>query len=339
MRGRMVGDTVAIIGVGLIGGSVGLALRQRQLARRVVGIVRRSEIVADLVQRGIVSDATTDLAQGVHEADFIVVCTPVDSIARYVLEAARHAGAHAVITDAGSTKGRIVAEVESAWAELIHQRSADQATSLGTGGESPPSESEAASPLAEATAGLPPPLRTCQSLLAGVSLPKPACRFVGSHPLAGSEKSGYPFADPQLLVGRWVVVTPTAHSDAGATERIVAFWQALGARVQLMAPEDHDRALAMTSHLPHLVASALAGILPPKWADLAASGFRDTTRIAAGPPEIWTPIFLHNRPALLEALAEFETRLHLFRQALETENADALSVLLAQGKARRESLS
>jgi len=335
----MVGDTVAIIGVGLIGGSVGLALRQRQLARRVVGIVRRSETVADLVQRGIVSEATTDLAHGVHGADFIVVCTPVDSIARYVLEAARHASAHAVITDAGSTKGRIVAEVESAWAELVNQRSPGQATIMATGGESPPSESEAASPLAETPAGLRPPLLTYQSLLAGVSLPKTACRFVGSHPLAGSEKSGYQFADPQLLVGRWVVVTPTDRSEARATERIVAFWQALGARVQLMAPEDHDRALAMTSHLPHLVASALAGMLPLKWADLAASGFRDTTRIAAGPPEIWTPIFLHNRPALLEALTEFEARLCLFRQALETENADALSALLAQGKARRESLS
>jgi prephenate dehydrogenase len=293
----MVCENVAIIGVGLIGGSIALALRQRGLARRIVGIVRRRESVDDLLQRGVVTDATTDLSSGVSAAEFIVVCTPVDSISRYVLEAARWCPEHAVITDAGSTKGRIVAEVESGWVEL-HSR-----TQAAAASDSPP------------------------------------CRFVGSHPLAGSEKSGYQYADPQLLAGRWVVVTPTARSDAQATERTVAFWQALGARVCLMAPEDHDRALALTSHLPHLVASALAGILPLKWADLAASGFRDTTRIAAGPPEIWTPIFLHNRSALLEALGQFEQQLHRFRQALETENAEMLSALLTQGKSRRDSLA
>ncbi len=293
----MVCESVAIIGVGLIGGSIALALRQRGLAQRIVGIVRRREAVDDLLKRGVVTDATTDLSSGVSAAEFIVVCTPVDSISRYVLEAARYCPEHAVITDAGSTKGRIVAEIESAWVELPNrmQAAASSHTTL--------------------------------------------CRFVGSHPLAGSEKSGYQYADPQLLAGRWVVVTPTARSDVQATERTVAFWQALGARVCLMAPEDHDRALALTSHLPHLVASALAGMLPPRWADLAASGFRDTTRIAAGPPEIWTPIFLHNRSALLEALGQFEQQVHRFRQALETENAEILSSLLTQGKSRRDSLT
>jgi len=293
----MVCQNVAIIGVGLIGGSIGLALRQRGLAQRIVGIVRRRESVDDLLKRGVVTDATTDLSSGVAAAEFIVVCTPVDSISRYVLESARYCPEYAVITDAGSTKARIVQEVESGWTQ--HR--------IGTQGD--------------------------------FSSASATCRFVGSHPLAGSEKSGYQYAHPQLLAGRWVVVTPTARSDAQATERVVAFWQALGARVQLMAPEDHDRALALTSHLPHLVASALAGILPPKWADLAASGFRDTTRIAAGPPEIWTPIFLHNRSALLEALGQFEQQLHRFRQALGTENAEMLSALLTQGKSCRDSLA
>lgn len=289
-------ETVAIIGVGLIGGSIALAVQQRGLARRIIGVVRRPETVSDLASRQIVTHCTTDLSEGVREADLVVVCTPVDTVAEYVLQAFRFAPAHALVTDAGSTKSRIVAEVEAGWKHL----------------------SETGLARMEFAA---------------------KCRFVGSHPLAGSEKSGHAYANPQLFAGRWVILTPTEHTCPDASERVAQFWEGLGARIQFMSPRDHDRALAFTSHLPHLVASALSGILPRKWADLAASGFLDTTRIAASLPEIWAPIFLHNREAVLEALAQLESRLQEFRHTLENLDREKLFKLLSEGKACRDALS
>src|SRR5207247_5392338 len=139
--------------------------------------------------------------------------------------------------------------------------------------------------------------------------------FVGSHPLAGSEKRGAEYADPELFQDRLAIVTQTASTEPAALERTRALWCALGARVQVMDPEEHDRALALTSHVPHLLAAALAGTLPPELADLTATGFRDTTRVAAGDPEIWTAIFAANRDAMLEALRPVCARLEDFRRA------------------------
>jgi prephenate dehydrogenase len=162
--------------------------------------------------------------------------------------------------------------------------------------------------------------------------------FVGSHPLAGSEKRGPAHADPDLFQDRLTVVTPTAATDPAALERVTAFWKALGSRVRCMDPDEHDRSLALTSHLPHLVASALAGILPPELQDLTASGFRDTTRIAAGDPSIWTGIFAHNRQAVLDALRLFTERLAEYRQALEAGDGAALVRLWSRAKKVRDAL-
>src|SRR5262249_10509376 len=134
-------------------------------------------------------------------------------------------------------------------------------------------------------------------------------RFVGSHPLAGSEKRGPEFADAELFESRLTVLTPTRRTDEAALEQTAAFWQALGSRVKRMAPEEHDRALAMTSHLPHLTAAALAGILPSALHELTATGFRDTTRVAAGDPVLWTGIFLQNRAAMFDAIGTLQLRL------------------------------
>src|SRR5206468_2944891 len=147
---------------------------------------------------------------------------------------------------------------------------------------------------------------------------------VGSHPLAGSEKRGADHADARLFEGRLTVVTQTPGADPAAVERTCTFWRALGSRVQLMSPEDHDRALALTSHLPHLLAAALAGVLPPELNDLTATGFRDTTRVAAGDPSLWTAIFAQNRAAMLDSLRLLAGRLEEFRAALEAGDAAAL---------------
>src|SRR5262249_6847692 len=138
--------------------------------------------------------------------------------------------------------------------------------------------------------------------------------------------------------GRVVVVTPTERTDPRALDQAHAFWGALGARVVEMTPEDHDRALAVTSHLPHLVAAALAGTLPPELRGLTATGFRDTTRVAAGDPALWTAIFLHNREAVLQALRPLGAALDHFRDALQAGDRAALEGLLTQGKRSRDAL-
>ena len=163
----------------------------------------------------------------------------------------------------------------------------------------------------------------------------PGVAFVGSHPLAGSEKHGPDWSDADLFEGRLVVMTPdapsaecgvpsaesTVHSvlrtSHSALEQVAAFWHALGTRVRMMDPEEHDRAVALTSHLPHLTASALAATVPAALLDLTATGFRDSTRLAAGSPNVWTAIFHANRDAVLAALDAYRDRLDQFRRARE----------------------
>src|SRR5207237_4394178 len=130
------------------------------------------------------------------------------------------------------------------------------------------------------------------------------------------EKRGVENAHADLLVHRITVLTPTVKTPSHVSESVREFWQALGAKVRIMSPKAHDVALAMTSHLPHLIAAGLAGLLPDELYELAATGFRDTTRVASGGPEIWTPILQQNRVSLLTGLLELEKRLHQFAQAL-----------------------
>lgn len=279
-------DTVAIVGVGLIGGSIGLALRKRKLARKVVGIGRRKASLATAKKLGCVTETTTSIARGVKQANLIVVCTPVELIPSQVAEVGRHCPEGSLITDAGSTKAKLVERAEVALADRFPQH-----------------------------------------------MP-----FVGSHPIAGSEKTGPEAARADLFEERVVVVTESEISDHDVVDTIEAFWQSLGARVVRMSPEDHDAALARTSHLPHLVASALAVATPEEVLPLTAGGWQDTTRIAASDPELWRQIFLANSAHTLKALADFETVLKSLRAAMEQADADRLTALLAEGKRRRDAV-
>jgi prephenate dehydrogenase len=274
--------TLTIVGVGLIGGSIGLAARRRGLAARVIGAGRQAASLERAREVGAIDEVCLDVVEAVRRTDVAVFCTPVNLIAEQILAAAPRCANGTLLTDAGSTKGAIVRALDG-------------------------------------------------KLPAGVT-------FVGSHPLAGSEKRGPEHADADLFQGRVTVVTPTPRTDSATVERTVAFWQALDSRVIVMEPDEHDRALAMTSHLPHLLASALAGILPPKLRDLTATGFRDTTRVAAGDPSIWTGIFLQNRAALVEALGKLQDQIIDFKKALMTSDQAAIDALLACGKRSRDAL-
>jgi prephenate dehydrogenase len=275
-------DTLTIVGVGLIGGSVGLAARARGVARQVIGVGRSAATLDTAVRIGAITAGTCDLAGAARQSDLILVCTPVDQIAGHVRAAAAACRPGTLLTDAGSTKDAIVRALDGA---------------------------------------LPP----------GVA-------FVGGHPLAGSEKHGPEHARADLFDGRLVILTPTAQTDADAVERAGSFWKRLGARVLLLSPQDHDDALAVTSHLPHLAAAALANALPDHLHDLTATGFRDTTRVAAGDPDLWTAIFAQNRGAVLAALARLAEHLAAYRDALEHNDMTTLRRLLAHAKTVRDDL-
>ena len=275
-------DTVAIVGVGLIGGSIGLELLQRGLARHVVGIGRREESLQVARQVGACTSTTIDLPQGLADAQLVIICTPVSRIAEDVIAAASFAKRGALITDVGSTKGAIVGALDR---ELPHE-----------------------------------------------------ARFVGSHPLAGGEKAGPSAAVAGLFVGRTVVVTPGTMARADDVAQITAFWQSLGAKVLSMHPDEHDQLVAGASHVPHMVAAALVAATPRESLPLVAGGWTDTTRIAAGDPELWRDILLSNRAPILATLAGLEATLAKFRTALERADAAALVELLRDAKRTRDAV-
>ena len=273
---------VAIVGVGLIGGSVGRALLARGLAQRVIGVGRSRQSLDAARRTGAVTETSLDPA-AVAEADLVVLATGVAGIPRLLeaVDAAVRPGTP--ITDAGSTKASIVA----AWEKRRKQRRG---------------------------------------------------RFVGSHPLAGSHRRGPEAADAELFTGRTVVVTPVAATPREDVADVGELWSALGAIVYVMSPRDHDRLVAATSHAPHVMAAAIAAATPPAALPFAATGWRDTTRIAAGDPELWAEILLDNAAPVAKALEKIEAAAARMRAALEAGDRRRLVTLLARAKDVRDAL-
>ena len=277
-------DTVAIVGVGLIGGSIGLALRERRLAQKIIGIGRRQTSLDAARSVGAIDHGVTNLANGVAQAQLIVIATPVDTIAERVIQAAAVCPATSLITDVGSTKESIVAAVD-----------------------------------------------------AGLAMRRGGARFVGSHPLAGDHRTGPEFARADLFEGRNVVVTPTEHTRTAAVTEVSGMWQALGANVVSMPPARHDAAVAMTSHLPHLAAAALAAATPAEFLHLTATGWRDATRIAGGDPKLWQAILIANRQHVLDGVDVLAQTLNNLRESLEQGDYESLlSMLEAAAKKKRD---
>lgn len=276
--------SVAIYGVGLLGGSIAAALKQRRLARRIIGIGRNAERLQAAVDAGLLDGFAVDASETDRDWNVVVVGTPVDRIADDVQSLAAVSKPGTIITDVGSVKAPIL----SALGPRLE---------LGPGVE-----------------------------------------FVGSHPLAGSEKRGFEAARPELFQNRVTVVTPAASNSAAAVGTTTAFWQSLGSHVITMDAIAHDRALATTSHLPHVAAAALAAILQPEQQPLAASGFRDTTRIAAGDPDLWVAILLANRDAVLNSLGELAVSLQNFESAIRNNDDSRLRAALQLAKRHRDAL-
>jgi prephenate dehydrogenase len=278
-------EKVTLIGVGLLGGSIGLALRQRKLAREVYGFVRRQDAVRESVRAGAVTRAGTDLLAAVQGADLIILCTPIAQMERLAGQLIPALKKGAVVTDVGSVKAPVVRTLSP----MIRQAGA---------------------------------------------------QFVGSHPMAGSENGGVKAARPGLFIDAVCVVTPQAASGKAAVRQVERFWESLGARVLTMDAALHDKLVSRASHLPHLLASALAAqVLDPRQdkrqADLCATGFRDTTRVASSSPEMWRDIALANRKNLVRDLAQFEKRLLALRKCLERADEIQLERFLAEAQQLR----
>jgi prephenate dehydrogenase len=278
---------VVIIGVGLIGGSLGMALRERRLAGEVIGVVRREATIAEAIACGAVDGGTCDLDPAARGADLVVIATPLRMTRRWCESLAPIIDSNAIVTDVGSTKAEVVRDAEG-------------------------------------------------------SLPHPAM-FVGGHPIAGSEQKGVAHAQPDLFEGAVYVLTPSERTDPGALDRMESLARAIGSQVVLMDADSHDRLLALTSHLPHVVASCLATAVgeitrgSQMAGRLVGSGLRDTTRVASGPTDVWADVLLTNRQEVLGALA-----LHLdvvggLVDALKAGDAEAVAEILARGKAARDS--
>ena len=268
-------ERVAVVGLGLLGGSVALAARERGAAREVVGATRSSEARAQALAAGAV-DRIAPIAEVARGADLVVLATPVGAMATAVRQLSPSLGS-SVVTDVGSVKA----------------------------------------PLVDTLPGLLPP----------------GCVYVGSHPMAGSHERGMSHARADLFERSVCIVTEASDALAGA--RVVAFWEALGARVVRRTAAQHDAEVAWVSHLPHLLAFAFAGSLaqaPGAAAELAGAGFRDFTRIARSDAELWADILTANRKALAAPLGAAGAQLEAIARLLEAGDAEGLDRLLSAAR-------
>lgn len=279
-------ERVVIVGVGLLGGSLGLALKQRGLARHVCGVGRARASLEKALACGTIDTAVldSDIAGACAEADLVVVSTPVQHAVSVVEGLATAVPPHCIATDVGSTKAEICTAARQSWGR-----------------------------------------------------PR---RFVGSHPMAGSEKHGPEHAHADLFVDHVCLVERGDDLCAEAHARIVALWEAVGARVVPVDALAHDDILARTSHTPHVLAAALTQLAARKGdiRDFVGNGFRDTTRIAGSRPEVWRDICLSNRNALLHALEEYQQILEAFQDALADQDTTALEQFFADGNAARQGI-
>ncbi|HKI55567.1 MAG TPA: prephenate dehydrogenase/arogenate dehydrogenase family protein [Trueperaceae bacterium] len=274
MRPAPLFGTIVIAGVGLIGGSVGLGIRQRFLAHRTIGLDQDPAALDAARGLGIIDATRLAVGEWLGEADLVVLATPARAIAPLARAMAPHLGPDAIVTDVGSVKAGIVAELRD-------------------------------------------------------------LRFVGGHPMAGSDKAGVLHADAALLENAVWVLTPDERTDAGALQRVDAFVTALGARPLRVAPERHDRLVATVSHLPYLAAVALTALVDRGEEReltmlLAAGGFRDLTRVASGSPLMSRDMVAGNREAVRGALRAFRAELEGLEALLDDDAA-----LLARAEAAK----
>ena len=274
-------DRIAIVGVGVLGGSIGLALRAAGFAGVRVGVGRRRSSLRKALACEAVDEVTRDPAAGVRDAQLVILCTPIGKFEPLLMSMVDSLSPGSYVTDVASTKAEVVR-------------------------------------------------------MAGRILPK-GVRFVGSHPMAGSEKTGVEVSRADLFERALCLVTPTPKTPATTVRYIRRFWETLGGRTMELAPAVHDKLLARASHVPHAVASALVKLATHGSAiELAGPGFGDTTRIASGDPAMWTDIIRTNRQGMLKAIDQLTRELNRLSRHVERDDAAAIYRWLDESKKTRD---
>ncbi len=276
---------VAIIGVGLLGASLGMAIRKKKLANEIVGIGRNISTLEKALQKGAVDTISTDVISSIKDADFIILCTPVQSAIQTLHSIAGHIKVDTtMITDVCSTKVEICKSADTFWRE-----------------NSP---------------------------------------FIGSHPLAGSEKYGPEHARADFYENAICLVEKGDNTRIGVRQTVWDFWTLMGMKVIEVSAEEHDYFMAYTSHLPHVIASALAQVTGETDAKsyFIGGGFRDTTRIAESRPEIWKDIILTNQKNILLGVEEIQKKLEDFKMALQKSDVSKIMDFFKQGNESRQRL-
>jgi prephenate dehydrogenase len=277
---------LAVIGVGLIGGSLALALKKASAVEQVSGYSRNTTTRQEAKDLGIIDIAAESIQQAVTDADMIFVAVPMGAMQHVLTEIAEYAPVDAVITDGGSAKMEVVKAAEQGLTDSIN-------------------------------------------------------RFVPGHPIAGTERSGPSAAFAELYQDHRVVLTPTEQTDKQALEKVRAMWQVAGADVFDMDVEHHDTVLAATSHIPHVLAFNLVGMLSERddcdeVLRYAAGGFRDFSRIASSDPVMWRDICLTNKQAVLNLLKQYQQDLAKIEMAIENQDGDYLIDVFSRAKKARD---
>src|ERR1700710_1034177 len=280
---------IALIGFGLIGGSIARAARAQGLAGKIVTTARSAKTRARVQELGIVDSVLETNAEAVKGADLVILCIPVGACGPVAEEIAPFLEKGAIVSDVGSVKGAIARDM-------------------------------------------------------GPHIP-PGVHFVPAHPVAGTEHSGPDSGFAELFINRWCILTPPDGADPAAVEKLRAFWAGLGARVEIMTPDHHDLVLAITSHLPHLIAYTIVGtadelaqVTSSEVIKFSAGGFRDFTRIAASDPIMWRDVFLANKEAVLEMLGRFSEELAMLQRAVRWGDGETLFNLFTRAREVRRGI-
>lgn len=270
---------LSILGVGLLGGSIGLAVKKLTSGGEIVGYGHRASTLETAMKMGAIDRSTTSAAEAVRGADLVILCTPVGTFRSLLQEIAGGLTSGAIITDVGSTKRSIVRLAEELLPKTVH--------------------------------------------------------FVGSHPMAGSEKRGVEFAKADLFNGALCILTPTRQTNAGALAKVENFWAELGMRTKRLSPDDHDRLICDVSHLPHALAASLVAMQSDDALELAGKGFQDTTRVAAGDAGLWRDILLDNADCVKASIARLRNQLDELEKRLDPGQSKALFDWLQKAAEKR----
>lgn len=281
-------QSVAIIGLGLLGGSIGLAVQDRASDITTTGYDADADVRGKAAERGLVGTVCTSVSDAVAEADLVILCVPVGAMGSAAAEIAGHLKPGAIISDVGSSK---------------------------------------------------------QSVLEDLSAALPGLTVIPAHPVAGTEQSGPEAGFATLFENRWCILTPPDGADQASVEALADFWRTLGSKIEIMDAEHHDLVLAVTSHIPHLIAYTIVGtasdledVTRGEVIKYSAGGFRDFTRIAASDPTMWRDVFLQNRSAVLEMLGRFTEDLTALQRAIRSGDGETLHELFSRTRAIRRGI-